>query len=244
MIVNNVVLITGAAQRIGAAMARALHADGWSVALHYRHSAEAAAALAAELEALRPDSTLLLPADLADESAPQALVSGVLQKWGRVDALVNNASGYEKSPLETLRPAQFDALVASNLKAPLFLAQACARQASLRAIVNILDVQARKPLPGYVAYLAAKAGLWTATEALALELAPRVRVNAVAPGHMIWATHNRMSEAQKAAETARIPLQKLGGAEPIAQAVCWLLSEQAAYLTGAVIPVDGGLHLR
>lgn len=238
-----VVLITGAAARIGAATARQLHAAGWNVVIHYRNSADAAAQLAAELDQQRPHSAHAVQADLARHGALAALAQSAASRWGRLDALVNNASSYFQTPLAALSEAQFDDLIGSNLKAPLFLAQACAAQESLRAIVNILDIHVRRPMRGYAPYLAAKAGLWTVTEALALELAPRVRVNAVAPGHMIWATHNQMSEAQKAAETARIPLGRLGGAEEVARAVAFLLSPDAAYLNGAVIPVDGGLRL-
>ncbi|MFP5357563.1 MAG: pteridine reductase [Gammaproteobacteria bacterium] len=238
-----VVLITGAAARIGAATARQLHAAGWNVVIHYRNSADAAAQLAAELDQQRPHSSHAVQADLARHGALAALAQSAASRWGRLDALVNNASSYFQTPLAALSEAQFDDLIGSNLKAPLFLAQACAAQESLRAIVNILDIHVRRPMRGYAPYLAAKAGLWTVTEALALELAPRVRVNAVAPGHMIWATHNQMSEAQKAAETARIPLGRLGGAEEVARAVAFLLSPDAAYLNGAVIPVDGGLRL-
>jgi pteridine reductase len=238
-----VVLITGAAARIGAATARQLHAAGWNVVIHYRNSADAAAQLAAELDQQRPPSSHAVQADLARHGALAALAQSAASRWGRLDALVNNASSYFQTPLAALSEAQFDDLIGSNLKAPLFLAQACAAQESLRAIVNILDIHVRRPMRGYAPYLAAKAGLWTVTEALALELAPRVRVNAVAPGHMIWATHNQMSEAQKAAETARIPLGRLGGAEEVARAVAFLLSPDAAYLNGAVIPVDGGLRL-
>jgi pteridine reductase len=238
-----VVLITGAAARIGAAIARQLHAAGWNVVIHYRHSADAAVQLAAELDQQRPHSARAVQADLVRHGAPATLAQSAASHWGRLDALVNNASSYFRTPLAELGEAQFDDLIGSNLKAPLFLAQACAAQESLRSIVNILDIHVRRPMRGYAPYLAAKAGLWTVTEALALELAPRVRVNAVAPGHMIWATHNQMSEAQKAAETARIPLGRLGGAEEVARAVAFLLSPDAAYLNGAVIPVDGGLRL-
>ncbi|ULQ48089.1 SDR family oxidoreductase [Flagellatimonas centrodinii] len=238
-----VVLITGAGVRIGAAIATTLHGQGWRVVIHCRHSRAAADALASQLNAQRSDSAQVCVADLLDPAAPAALAARAHAAWGRLDALVNNASSYFKTPLATVSAAQFDDLLGSNLRAPLFLSQACAAFEELRAIINIVDVHARRPRAGYAPYLAAKAGLWTLTEALALELAPRVRVNAVAPGHMIWAVNSAMTAADKAAETARIPLGRLGGGNEIARAVAFLLSDDADYMTGAVLPVDGGLRL-
>lgn len=238
-----VVLITGAGRRIGAATARELHRAGWKVLIHARQSAREASQLADELEALRKDSAQPVQADLLQAENIEQLAQLAYQRWGRLDALVNNASSYYKTPLGSITPPQLDDLLGSNLRAPLLLTQACARFQTLRAVVNILDVHAHKPMPGYSAYTAAKAGLWSLTESLALELAPRVRVNGVAPGHMIWATGNNMSEAQKSAELSRVPLKRLGGGDEIAKAVRFLLSEDAAYVTGAVLPVDGGLRL-
>lgn len=239
------ILITGAARRIGAAIARALHDDGARVLLHCRASRSQADALAAELNARRADSARVLCADLLDVHALPRLAQDAHAAWGRLDALVNNASSYFATPLAELTPAQFDDLLGSNLRAPLFLAQACApRLAAGGSIVNILDVQARRPMSGFCAYLAAKSALWTLTEALALELAPRLRVNGVAPGHMVWADQPQFSPERQAQELARIPLQRLGGIEEIARAVRYLLSPDAAYMTGAVIPVDGGLRLK
>ncbi len=239
-----VVLITGAARRIGAATARMLHADGWRVAVHAHRSIDVARELVAELRAQRADSATALAADLNDPAQIDALAQAAQARWGRLDALVNNASTYYPTPLGTITAAQIDDLVASNLRAPLLLTQACAaRMGEGAQVINIIDVHARRPLPGYAAYCAAKAGLWALTESLAQELAPRVRVNAVAPGHMIWATNSSMSAEQQAAEVARIPVQRLGGGEEIARAVRFLLSDGGSYLNGAVIPVDGGLRL-
>ncbi|MDD3761812.1 MAG: pteridine reductase [Nevskiales bacterium] len=239
-----VVLITGAARRIGAATARMLHADGWRVVVHAHRSIDVARELVAELCARRADSATALAADLNDPAQIDALAQAAQARWGRLDALVNNASTYYPTPLGTITAAQIDDLVASNLRAPLLLTQACAALMGEGAqVINIIDVHARRPLPGYAAYCAAKAGLWALTESLAQELAPRVRVNAVAPGHMIWATNSSMSAEQQAAEVARIPVQRLGGREEIARAVRFLLSDGGSYLNGAVIPVDGGLRL-
>ena len=236
------VLITGAAKRIGAATARSLHAAGWNVLIHAHRSQAEAMALADELNLARADSAQALTADVQDAAALDTLAQFAQTRWGRLDALVNNASSYAKTPLEQLTAAQVDELVGSNLRAPLLLTQAAVKRGAT-AVVNILDVHARKPRVGYAPYLAAKAGLWSLTESLALELAPRVRVNGVAPGHMIWAVGNTMNEAQKAAELARVPLGRLGGGDEIAKAVRFLLSEEASYITGAVLPVDGGLGL-
>lgn len=244
MNVPRVALVTGAARRIGAATARALHAAGWTLLLHYRGSAAEAAALAAELNAARAGSAATLQADLQDCAGLAALARRAFDTYGRLDALVNNASSYYRTPFGEITPAQFDELIGSNLKAPLFLIQACVRHMSDgAAIVNILDTHARRPRAQFAPYFAAKAGLWTLTEALALELAPRIRVNGVAPGHMLWAQSDELTPAQQAKELAKVPLGRLGGADEIARTVAFLLSAHAAYLTGAVIPVDGGLRL-
>ncbi|WP_420467233.1 pteridine reductase [Panacagrimonas sp.] len=239
-----VVLVTGAGRRIGAAIARRLHARGDRVVLHCRHSRQDAEALAAALNAQCADSACVLPADLLDLDALRSLATLAHACWGRLDALVNNASSYYATPLGELSAAQFDDLIGSNLRAPLFLAQACAPLlADGGSIVNIIDVHARRPMAGFSAYLCAKSALWTLTEALALELAPRLRVNGIAPGHMLWADQPQFSPDTLAREQQRIPLARLGGGDEVAHAVCYLLSDQAHYLTGAVIPVDGGLHL-
>ncbi|HET8881324.1 MAG TPA: pteridine reductase [Solimonas sp.] len=240
-----VVLVTGAARRIGAAIARLQHAAGWNVVVHARRSADDARTLVDELNRARAGSAELLLADLADSATIAPLAAAAHARWRRLDALVNNASSYFPTPFGTIGDAQLDDLLASNLRAPLLLAQACAPLfGDGAAIVNIVDVQTPRPQPPYAAYHAAKAGLWSLTESLALELAPRVRVNGVAPGHMLWALSGGIDTAQQARELARIPLGRLGGGDEIARAVRFLLSADAAYITGAILPVDGGLRLR
>lgn len=238
-----VALITGAAVRVGAATAETLHARGFQVVVHCHRSTAEAAALCDRLNGRRAESAHWVAADLGDLAAVSELAMQARRRWGRLDVLVNNASSYRRTPLGHITPEDMDDLLTSNLRAPLMLTQACAAFTELRQVVNILDVYARKPRPGYAPYFAAKAGLWTLTEALAVELAPRVRVNGVAPGHMIWAVNSAMSDAEQQAEAARIPLGRLGGADEVARAVAFLVSDEAAYLTGAVLPVDGGLRL-
>ena len=238
-----VVLVTGAARRVGAAIARQLHAVGWNVVIHYRASGGEARALEQELNAARPDSATSLRANLLDLRALAKLAKDAHARWGRLDGLVNNASSYYATPLASLGEEQFDDLVGSNLKAPLFLTQACAALMNAGAVVNIADVHAQRPMKGYAAYCAAKAGLVSLTESLARELAPRIRVNAIAPGHVLWAEQGRMSEAQKQAEVARVPLQRLVRPEEIGAAAAFLLSPAAGAITGVTLPVDGGLRL-
>jgi pteridine reductase len=241
---RKVALITGAARRIGAAIARELHGQGWNVVIHYRGSADEAQALAVELEKLRPQSACTLQADLADGNALSTLAQQAHAQWGKLDALINNASVYYPTPFGGISAAQFDDLAASNLRAPLLLTQACAPLMTDGAsVVNIVDALARQPARGFSAYHAAKSGLWTLTEALALELAPRLRVNGVAPGHMLWPEYTDLSQSEQQRELSRVPLGRLGGAQEIARCVRFLVSDDAAYITGAILPVDGGLHL-
>jgi len=239
-----VVLVTGAARRIGAAIARQLHAVGWNVVIHYRASGGEARAIERELNRARPESAHCLRANLLDLKAVEKLAAQAHERWSRLDALVNNASSYYATPLEKLGEDDFDDLIGSNLKAPLFLIQACARRMTAGgAVVNVTDIHAGAPMKHYSAYCAAKAGLASLTESLARELAPHIRVNAVAPGHVLWAEQNAMSAAQRDAEIARVPLGRLAQPAEIAAATAFLLSPAAGYITGATLPVDGGLRL-
>lgn len=235
-----VALITGSARRIGAAIARALHADGYDLALHYRSSAGEARALASGLEAVRPGSTLLLQADLGDVERLAWMVSETLARFGRLDALVNNASGFTPTPIGHATPEQWDSLFASNARAPLFLAQSAAphlRQAH-GAIVNMTDVYGERPLRAHTVYCMAKAALLMATRSLALELGPEVRVNAVSPGAILWPQDEAPTPAQEAM-LARTPLGRTGTPEEVAEAVRWLLRD-ATYSTGQILHLDGG----
>ena len=237
-----VVLVTGSARRLGAATARRLHQDGARVVLHCHESLAEAQALQQELEAVRADSVALVQGRLQTLSEAQALAQAAMQAFGVLDGLVNNASAYFKTPMAAVDVDSCARLLGSNWLAPMGLVQALAPQ--LRdggAIVNLLDARLGRGHREFLAYSAAKAALAQSTADLAVALAPRLRVNAVAPGHVLWSDQNTLSDAQRQQEIERIPLQRLGQPEDIAAAVRFLLSDEAAYLTGAVLPVDGGL---
>jgi pteridine reductase len=238
-----VVLVTGAARRVGAVIARTLHGAGYRVALHHRASNDAALVLQAEFERSRPGSTLLLQAELAHFDRLPELVAQTVGKFGRLDALVNNASAFFPSPIGTTTPAMWDELFASNARAPFFLAQAAAPHLRLArgAIVNLIDIYAERPLANHAVYSMAKAALAAMTLALARELAPQVRVNGVAPGAVLWPEAGK-AYADQEALIASTALQRAGTPEDVAEAVRWLLMD-AHYTTGQILRVDGGRAL-
>ncbi|WP_028536098.1 pteridine reductase [Paludibacterium yongneupense] len=243
MLTDKVVLITGGARRIGAAIARCLHQRGARLVLHYRSSRAEAEALQRELEAVRPGSVALVQADLLDTASLPRLVECALAHFGRLDGLVNNASSFFPGGVGQIDEVEWDDLIGSNLKAPLFLAQAAAPAllASGGAIVGIVDIHAERPLKGHVVYNLAKAGHAQLIRTLALELAPQVRVNGVAPGSNIWPEGASVFTADvRAAIESAIPLGRIGEPRDLARVVAFLLSEEAAYITGQVIAVDGG----
>ena len=239
-----VALITGSAKRIGAAIARTLHAAGYDLALHCRSSRSELDALAAELEAARPGSTFTHQSDLSEFDRLPELVAQAIGRYGRLDALVNNASAFHPTPIGHTTPAQWDALFASNARAPFFLAQAAAPHlATTRgAIVNLADIYGERPLREHTIYCMAKAALIMMTKSLALELGPAVRVNAVSPGAVLWPDVNQSVSGNTAAQQAmlgRTPLARTGTPEEVAEAVRWLLQD-ASYSTGQVLHLDGG----
>jgi len=238
-----VALVTGAARRIGAAIARHLHADGFDIALHFHRSAAEAKALAAELQRTRSGSVLLLQTELSELDRLPELVAHAVGRFGKLDALVNNASAFFPTPLGSTTAAQWDALFAANVRAPFFLAQAAAPhlRASHGAIVNLVDIHGERPLRDHAVYGMSKAALLHMTQALALELAPQVRVNAVSPGAILWPEGGK-DDTERAELLARTPLARTGSPEEIAEAVRWLL-RGATYTTGQVIRVDGGRML-
>ena len=238
-----VALVTGAARRVGATIARTLHAAGYDLALHYRHSAGDADALIAELERVRRGSTLGVQADLADLAQLPALVEQVTVRFGRLDALVNNASAFHPTPIGSATPAQWNELFASNAQAPFFLVQAAwpALRESRGAVVNLVDIYAERALPEHPIYVMAKAALAAMTRTLAQDLAPEVRINGVAPGAVMWPAEGK-DYADREALLARTPLQRAGTPEDVASAVLWLLRD-APFVTGQIIRVDGGRTL-
>ncbi|MBN8477738.1 MAG: pteridine reductase [Burkholderiales bacterium] len=241
---GKVVLITGGAKRVGAAICRRLHARGANLMLHYRASAGEARLLQAELNGIRADSVALIQADLLDLAKLPAVVDQTVQRFGRLDGLVNNASSFYPTPIGGIAGTQWDDLLGTNARAPLFLSQAAApplRRAQ-GAIVNITDIHAERPLKGYVVYSIAKAALSGLTRALARELAPEVRVNAVAPGPILWPDDEQFDEVSRQRIISHTPLKREGSPDDIARAVVFLLAD-APYVTGETINVDGGRHV-
>ena len=237
---GKVALVTGAARRIGAAIARRLHGAGANLVLHYRGADDDAARLEKELNAARAGSAMKLKGDLLAPVAPKALVDAALQRFARLDILVNNASAFFPTAVGEIEASHWEELIGANLRAPLFLAQAAAPQLAVAggAIVNIADIHAERPLKGYVVYSIAKAGLAALTRSLALELAPAVRVNAVAPGAIAWPEDGQFDPAERSRIVATTPLARTGTPEEIAQAVHFLCT--APFVTGQVLAVDGG----
>ena len=232
-------LITGAAKRIGAEIARCLHAEGMDLILHYKSSAKAAGRLQHELQQQRPDSVRLLSADLNETQQLGMLVEQAATFKGRLDLLVNNASAFYPTPLQSANERQWDDLLASNLKAPYFLAQAAAPwlSASHGSIVNLVDIYAEKPLKNHSIYSIAKAGNAMLVKSLAAELGPQVRVNGIAPGAILWPAG--MNKSKQAAILDQIPLRRIGSPRDIADAVLFLVRD-GTYITGQTIKVDGG----
>ncbi|NOQ14540.1 MAG: pteridine reductase [Methyloprofundus sp.] len=244
MIARKNILITGGAKRVGAHCVRYLHAQGYNLLVHYRSSAASAKALADELNARRPDSVRLYQADLHDRVALQALAEVAKQAWGGIDGLINNASAFYATDMAEVTEVQWDDLLGSNLKSPFFLIQALAPALKNRegCVVNIVDIHAERGLEGFPVYSIAKAGLAALTKILAKELAPQIRVNAVAPGAILWPEQDDMSQQQKQEIQAKVALQRTGSPDDIAKAIYFLIND-AEYITGQVITVDGGRTL-
>ena len=237
---GKVALVTGGARRVGAAIARQLHGAGASVLLHYRDSEADAARLEAELNAARPKSAAKVKAELLAPVAPRALLSAALDSFGRLDILVNNASSFFPVAVGAMESSHWEELIGSNLRAPLFIAQQAAEELAKNqgCIVNIVDIHAERPLKGYALYSIAKAGLAAMTRALALELAPRVRVNGVAPGAIAWPEDGQFPDAERSRIIATTPLARTGSPDDVARAVLFLAG--APYVTGQIVAVDGG----
>ncbi len=238
-----VALLTGAGRRVGAAIARMLHAAGYDLALHCYQSLTDTQVLVTELEKQRSHSTLLLQADFSDRDAPAELIRQVLASTGRLDALINNASTFFPTPVGQTGLAHWDALMVVNARAPFFLAQAAAGALckACGSIVNLVDIYAERPLANHPIYCMAKAALLAMSRSLALDMAPNVRVNAVAPGAILWPDKGS-NHADQRHLLLRTPLERTGSPEEVAGTVLWLLRD-ATFVTGTVINVDGGRSL-
>ena len=240
-----VALITGAARRIGAAVAQELHAANFNVVLHYHQSAKDIHNLCEQLNATRNNSACVLQADLCDLSALEKLAQTAIAQWQRLDALINNASTFYPTPIGTISAQNWRDLVGTNMQAPLFLSQACypALKQQQGSIINMADIHAERPLSKHSVYCMAKAGNIMLTKSLAKDLAPEVRVNGIAPGTIMWPENEaELSERVQATILDRIALKKIGSPSDIAKAIKFLLVD-APYITGQVIAVDGGRNL-
>ena len=233
-------LVTGAGKRIGACVARTLHAAGCNVAIHYRGSKGPALSIANELNDARPGSAITVGADLLDIAGLPALVKEIIEQTGRLDILINNASSFYPTPIDEITEDQWDDLIGTNLKAPLFLSQACVphlREAG-GSIINIVDIHAARPLRHHTIYGPAKAGLAMLTRTLARDLAPQVRVNGVSPGAILW-PEDGMTDSVKNTIIKQVPLQRPGEPSDIAGCILYLVRD-AVYVTGQIIAIDGG----
>jgi pteridine reductase len=237
---DKVALVTGAARRIGAVIARILHAQGMRIAVHYRHSADSARELKAALNTKRSNSVELYPADLRQPAETARMVGDVVATWGRLDVLINNASTFYPTPFGTITENAWEDLIGTNLKAPLFLSQAAAPHLAKHAgcIVNLTDIYGQRPLREHPVYCTAKAGLIMLTRALARDLGPAVRVNAVAPGAILW-PEEAPDDDFRARIVARAPLKRQGTPEELARAVLFFVRD-ATFSTGEMVAVDGG----
>lgn len=241
---NPVALITGGARRIGAEIARQLHAKGFNLLVHYHNSEAQALNLIQTLNSSRANSAVAVKADLSDTQAVIQLARQGMDQWGRVNLLINNASSFYPTPLGEVTPEIWDDIFASNLKAPFFLAQALAPalKASKGCIINIADIYAERPLGNHSVYCIAKAGNVMLTKTLARELAPEVRVNGIAPGAILWPESEDLGDDVKSSLLAKILLQQRGKPEDIARTAVFL-AQESAYMTGQILTVDGGRSL-
>jgi pteridine reductase len=239
---GKVVLITAGAKRVGAAICRKLHLRGANLMVHYRSSLVEAQGLETELNQIRPGSVALVQADLLDISQMPRLISQTIQKFGKLDALINNASSFFATRVGAVTEAGWDDLIGSNLKAPLFLSQEAAPylKDQLGCIVNIVDIHADRPLKNYVFYSSATAGLSSLTRSLALELAPEIRVNGVSPGPILWPENDEWKDLSVRHNIiSKTLLKRMGEPDDIARTVLFLIAD-APYITGQIIAVDGG----
>lgn len=239
---TKVVLITGAAKRVGASIAQLCHQQGMRLAIHYRESAQHASTLCERFNQQRPHSAIALAADLRNFDTLEHLISQVIDEWGQLDVLINNASSFYPMPLAKVTPGTWEDVIASNLKAPFFLSQLASPYLKKQqgCIINLVDIQAQRPLKNYSVYCIAKAGLVMLTKSLAKELGPEIRVNAIAPGIVLWPDdETEIKEALREKIIARNALKRAGTPQDIANSAIFLIN-YANFITGQIITVDGG----
>ncbi|MGI1680161.1 MAG: pteridine reductase [Cellvibrionaceae bacterium] len=242
---NKVVLITGAAKRIGATISKKMHEAGFNIVIHCHHSINEANDLAGELNHKRKKSATVITANLLEIDQVKSLAQKSISHWGKLDALINNASSFYPTPIGDITEENFDDLIGTNLKAPFFLSQACAEALKQQngCIINIADIHGERPLSGYPVYCSAKAGNIMLTKSLAKELAPHVRVNSVAPGAILWPNAQaELSDEAKEIIIDRTALNRIGEPDDIATTIKFLITE-APYITGQILAVDGGRNL-
>jgi len=242
---DRVALVTGAAKRLGAASATALHAAGAKVIVHYHRSEEQAKALVEELNGKRDQSAVCLGTELGSSDQAQWCIQQSMTAWNRLDIVVNNASSFFPTPIGEIDGQAVNDLIASNVTAPLFLVQAALPELSKRngVVVNMADIHGLHPHRNHAVYSAAKAALIMLTRSMALELAPKIRVNAIAPGAILWPENDSIELEAQQEKISAIPLQRCGSPEDIADLLVYLCSDKAKYITGEVVKVDGGRAL-
>jgi pteridine reductase len=242
---NKVALVTGAAHRIGERIAKELHDSGYRIVIHYRNSAAAAQQLVDKLNQQRADSAHCLQANLADLQAIKTLASAAVNRWGRLDALVNNASSFYPTDIQTSTEDQWEELMSANVKGAFFLSQALIPELEKNrgCIVNLIDIHADAPLKNHSIYCIAKAGAAMMTKSLANDLGPNIRVNGISPGAILWPENEaELTVEAKASILKRVPLEKVGDPGDIARTAKFLICD-APYITGQIIAVDGGRSL-
>ena len=240
---SKTILITGAAKRIGREIALSFFNKGWDIVIHYNSSKNDAQVLADEMNAQRDDSAIIAQANLDNADEIIKLADQTLSKNNRIDALVNNASTFYPTPIGDFSEDNWNLLMGSNLKAPLFLMQSFSKELKKNKgfIINITDINVDKALINHSIYLAAKSGLQTLTQALAKELAPDVRVNAIAPGVILEPPNTEWTTEQKNTIINSVPLGRMGSEKDIADAAIFL--SEAEYVTGQILNIDGGKSL-
>lgn len=239
---NKVALVTGSAKRVGAACIKALHAEGANVVIHFNQSKNAAEQLAASLNASRANSAVTVGTQLDTHAQAELCIEKSLAVWNRLDIVVNNASSFFPTPMGDITDADVANLIGSNVSAPLFITQAAQAELAKRqgSVINLVDIHGFRPHDNHVVYSAAKAALAMLTQSMAKELAPRIRVNGIAPGAILWPEDGSVDEDLQQQKIAEIPLQRQGAPEDIARLVVYLCSDAANFITGQIIKVDGG----